>query len=254
MNVYWLEQTGSDVPECADWLSASEETCLDSLRIPKRRADWRLGRWTAKRAVAAYLNAPENPRTLANIEIRPASTGAPEVYFGGKPADVSVSISHRSGIAVCAVTSADVALGCDLEVIESRSAAFLADYFTTEEQESVARADTADRPRLVCLLWSAKESALKALRTGLRADTRSVAVHLKAALLEKGRSGQDHFEDSTSGCVQCAADAWQALQVRSADGQMFQGWWQRTGGLLRTLVSTPPPAPPIPLVAGQFKL
>ena len=67
-------------------------------------------------------------------------------------------------------------LGCDLEIIEPRSDAFVADYFTTEEQALIARASAADRPRLLALLWSAKESALKALHEGLRLDTRCVIV------------------------------------------------------------------------------
>ena len=56
MNVYWLEQSDGDVPVGDGWLSAGERATLDRLRIPKRRADWRLGRWTAKCAAAAYLN------------------------------------------------------------------------------------------------------------------------------------------------------------------------------------------------------
>ena len=67
-------------------------------------------------------------------------------------------------------------MGCDLEMIEPRSDAFVADYFTVEEQALVARASAADRSRLLALLWSAKESALKALRAGLRLDTRCVIV------------------------------------------------------------------------------
>ena len=65
-----------------------------------------------------------------------------------------------------------MALGCDLEVIEPRSEEFVADYFTTEEQKMVSQAPIADRSKLLALLWSAKESALKALREGLRFDTR----------------------------------------------------------------------------------
>ncbi len=38
-----------------------------------------------------------------------------------------------------------VELGCDLEVIEPRSEAFLSDYFTAEEQALVARAHATDR-------------------------------------------------------------------------------------------------------------
>ena len=147
------------------------------MRFAKRRADWRLGRWTAKCAVASFLEfAQSMPRPLPQIEIRPASSGAPEVFIANEPAAVTVSISHRSGAAVCAVAMSGVELGCDQEVIEARSEAFVADYFTEDEQALVARVCEAERSRLVTLLWSAKESALKALREGLRLDTRSVTV------------------------------------------------------------------------------
>ncbi len=77
MDVYWLEQTAADLPAEDDWLSAIEVLRLDGMRFPKRHADWRLGRWTAKRALAAYLNLPSHRQDLTDIEIRPAPSGAP---------------------------------------------------------------------------------------------------------------------------------------------------------------------------------
>ena len=153
MEVFWLEQTEADVPEANDWLNASELACLDRLRIAKRRSDWRLGRWTAKRAVAAYLQVPCCRRFLAQIEVRAATSGAPEVSFVNQPAVAAISLSHRCGIAVCAVASYGGALGCDLETIEPRSEAFIADYFTGEEQAMIARATAEERFRLLALLW-----------------------------------------------------------------------------------------------------
>src|SRR6476469_10047436 len=79
--VYWLEQTQADVPAENDWLSARESVCLSGLRVAKRRADWRLGRWTAKCAVASFLNLSMDAQDLAQIEIRPASSGAPEIFI-----------------------------------------------------------------------------------------------------------------------------------------------------------------------------
>ena len=81
MNVYWLEQTEADVPAENDWLSANEAVCLNGMRFAKRRADWRLGRWTAKRALSVYLDVPAHPQVFKKIEIRPAPSGAPEVFL-----------------------------------------------------------------------------------------------------------------------------------------------------------------------------
>jgi 4'-phosphopantetheinyl transferase len=89
-----------------------------------------------------------------------------------------------------------------------------------------------ERFQLMALLWSAKESALKALRTGLRLDTRSVVVM--------------PMEESVN------VNGWSPLQVRCPEGRVFQGWWQRANNVLRTLVSDPAPPPPILLEIGAY--
>jgi 4'-phosphopantetheinyl transferase len=227
MNVYWLEQTESDVPAENDWLSEKEAACLSGLRFAKRRADWRLGRWTAKQALSVCLNVAAQPQIFRKMDIRPAPSGAPEAFFADEPAAVSISLSHRDGIAACAVTSSGVQIGCDLEMVEPRSDAFVADYFTVEEQALAARASAPDRPRVLALLWSAKESVLKALHEGLRLDTRCVTV--------------SPFVSSFD------LNGWSALQVRYTGGQLFHGWWQSTDHIVRTVVAAQPLDPPTPL-------
>ena len=232
MDVYWLEQTESNVPRENDWLSAAETIQLDRLRFERRRADWRLGRWTAKRAVASLWKMSASPMTLAKIEICPASTGAPEVLLSDSTAGISISISHRAGKAMCAVSHSDARVGCDLELIEPRTEAFVEDYFVSEERALIARAPDLERFQLIALIWSGKESALKALRTGLRLDTRSVVVV----------PGERSFN----------LNAWSPLQVRCDEGRVFHGWWQREDSVVRTLVADPPSPPPIILEAGSY--
>jgi 4'-phosphopantetheinyl transferase len=227
MCVYWLEQTEAEVPEENEWLSKSELIFFNRLRFAHRRADWRLGRWTAKQAVAARLNLVSFPTALAKIEIVPAPSGAPEVFVDSKLAAVRISLSHRNHRAICALGPGTFELGCDLELIEPRSDAFLSDYFTVEEQALVAAKPATDRPQLLALLWSAKESALKALRLGLRLDTRSVIVGLL-----------DWSFD---------VNGWHPLQVRHAGGRIFRGWWQAADNMVQTVVASPPPGRPISL-------
>src|ERR1039457_3159351 len=140
MKVYWLEQIEGDVPADNDWLSANEVVCLDAMRFAKRRSDWRLGRWTAKCALSAYLSVPADVRSFKEMEVRPAPDGAPEAFVGDQPAAVTISLSHRSGVAICGVATFGVYIGCDLEIVEPRSTDFVADYFTAEEQARAARA------------------------------------------------------------------------------------------------------------------
>ncbi len=250
--VYWLEQTEADLPATNDWLSENEAPRLDSLRFEKRRRDWRLGRWTAKLAVVAYRNLPGDSQTLRDVEIRAAGSGAPDVFFAGQPAPVTISLSHRDGIAVCAVAPSSVALGCDLEIIEPRSESFTADYFTAEEQELVARARADDRSRLLALLWSGKESALKALREGLRLDTRSVVVSLDDVEQGSAENETRRASDSVLTPRPHAVNRWLPFHVRCTSGQVFHGWWRNTENLVRTLVAAPPPAPPILLSAAVY--
>jgi len=244
MDVYWLEQSEADVPGDNQWLCASEAACLAAMRIPKRRADWSLGRWTAKRALAIYLNAPTDAQALANIELRPAASGSPEAFIVGRPADASVSLSHRNGLALCALAAPGMALGCDLELIEPRSDAFVADYFTNEEQALLAQASAADLPLLSTLLWSAKESALKALHEGLRLDTRSVKVSLLEAI---AASRSDQQTPAKTPFLPQHGLIWHPVEVHSATAEVFRGWWQQSGNLLRTVVGAPPPNSPMAL-------
>ncbi len=237
MKVYWLERAASDVPSDNNWLSPSELARLEGMRIPKRRADWRLGRWTAKNAVAAYLKLACDSIALSGIEIRSKDSGAPEVFLANEVAAVSISLSHRSEVAACAIAPSGTRLGFDLEVIEPRSQAFLEDYFTADEQQLIASASSTDRDKVVNLFWSAKESALKALDVGLRLDTRRVSVSsmegLSLAAETELRIGE-HAPDQT----ESTPSVWNPLRVSFGD-YIFQGWWQQTGVLLRTMVSAP---------------
>lgn len=229
MKVHWFEQTLRDVSADEGWLTEWESSRLRSLRVPKRCADWRLGRWTAKHAVADYLKLSHQPATLAQIEIWPSDCGAPEATVGGIPGRVSISLSHRDGVAACAVGTGGV-LGCDLELIEPRTDGFVADYFTAAEQSLIQSLTEPERFALITLLWSAKESALKAIRTGLRLDTRSVSVEL---------------DDSHARYLTASAESWHAMSVRYMDKQVFQGWWCQDGKLVRTLVSIPATVAPV---------
>src|SRR5947209_20379442 len=105
MNVIWQEQCETDVPPGDDWLRPWEFERMCGLRFAKRRGDWRLGRWTAKCAIAAYLGLPLNPETLRLFEIRPAPSGAPEVFRASRRVEIAISLSHRTGMAICAAAA-----------------------------------------------------------------------------------------------------------------------------------------------------
>jgi 4'-phosphopantetheinyl transferase len=228
MQAYWLEQIESDVPTGNQWLSAGEMARLTSLCFEKRRTDWRLGRWTAKRALAACLNLPVDVHSLQDIEIRAAPSGSPEVFVFDQRASVPLSLSHRAGKALCVVGLSGTSLGCDLELVESRDHSFLTDFFSANEQRLIGRARSAERPMLLTLLWSAKESALKAFGVGLRLDTTSLDVSPADPPLQRPEDMYKH-----------ADIAWSPLSLRRIGGPILRGWWRCANNMVRTVVFNP---------------
>jgi 4'-phosphopantetheinyl transferase len=162
--------TGFIRPNRRCWLDSS---------FPKKRNDWRLGRWTAKKAVKHYLAQELPDLSLPEIAIIAAEDGAPEVFFEEEPLPAFISLSHSHGTCFCTVSEPGNKLGCDLEKIEPRSDNLIRDYFTENEQARIAA--THDSPLWANLIWSAKESTLKAIREGLRVDTRLVDVDFVVA-------------------------------------------------------------------------
>ena len=213
LQTWWLARGEDQLPAIGDWLSPAERGRAESMRYAKRRTDFLLGRWTLKHAVARVLGWPDDAGTLARIEARPAPGGAPRLYVDGELAERGVSLTDRAGCAVCLVAARSAAIGCDVEVVEPRSDAFVHDYLTDRERRLVQAGGPA-RDLLANLVWSAKESALKVLGTGLRADTRSVEV--------------------TVAEISPAELAWSPLEVTTALGARFPGWWRRSGPFLLT--------------------
>jgi 4'-phosphopantetheinyl transferase len=228
VELYWLSQGMADAPAHDAWLSPREASWVARMRFPKRRSEFRLGRWTAKKALALHLGRDASAQGLRSIEIDRAPDGAPAPFVDGLPAEAYLTMTDRADQSVCLVGPPGIALGCDLELVEPRSDAFVADYLTAAEQGLVADAgDGEGRDLIANLLWCGKESALKVLRTGLRRDTRSVEVSFP----EGG-----------------VVDGWAPMSVRAVEGTVFPGWWQRFGAFVLTLAATEPFAPPQPLV------
>jgi 4'-phosphopantetheinyl transferase len=193
---------------------------LAGLRFEKRRADWRLGRYTAKTAVAAWLGVSP-PR----VEIVAAPDGAPFARLDGRQAPASLSLSHRAGLALAVVGEADTALGCDLELIEPRSRAFVSDWLAPAEQALVARAGASRRDLLANLLWTGKEAAAKVLREGLRLDVRGAVAT------------PDGLDSMTT--------EWHELTIAWADGSgRVAGWWRAEPGWVMAIAGQPPPGAP----------
>lgn len=224
-HLYWLTRDLSEVPVGEDWLSERERSRAAGMRFPKRRNDWKLGRWTAKRAIRLYQ--PGAVDADSGVEIRTAADGAPEARLGGEPGRFSISISHSRERSLCAIGPIGFEVGCDLEFIEPRDDNFLLDYFTPEERSLVEQTDPHDRPLASTLIWSAKESGLKVLRQGLRMDTRSIRVAPDFGTTKGG------WHSWTGRCLEAP--------------QKFYGWWRTRDNFVYTIASNHPTSPPLQL-------
>ena len=216
-NIHFTIQDRQQLPAKTDWLTPTERVRFEGFRFEKRRQDWLLGRWAAKIALLEFSGLQQ--RDIARFEIRSAPDGAPLPILDGRRCPVQVSLSHSNDRAFAAVLRGDDALGCDIELVEPRSAGFVETYFTAAERDRVERAESHLRNRLITLIWSAKESTLKALRTGLKADTRSVEVTV---------------EDDDD-----AVD-WQSAKTIATDAGEFSCLWRDDGDFVVSIVTREP--------------
>ena len=234
--IHWLLQSSSDHPDLArgvapaGLLSESEQDRLAALKIDKRRRDWLLGRWTAKRLIQSYVERQTGLRLpLTALVIEPEPGGAPRLIAASPyhwlPAirDLHISISHSGDRAFCALVE-NRNIGADIERIEPRDRQFVEDYFCADEILQVRQAPDVQNQTMIAAIWSAKEAALKALRLGLTVDTRSVSCFIPAL---------GH------------ADDWVAFDIvhdrrllKLSDAPSLTGWWRRMDDFVLTVVLT----------------
>ncbi len=219
----WLTCSLAEVPAEDGWLGPSERAVLARLTLLRRRTEWRLGRYTAKAAAAAFLEVEDG-----RIEVVASPGGAPVAVLDGTRARLELSLSHRAGRAVAVVAPPGPALGCDLELVEPRSTAFVRQWFADGERALVEAAPPDERPWLANLIWSAKEAATKAIGEGLRLDVARARVTFGL-----GAAASD-------------ADGWRALRVQWGDdaATVQHGWFLREPGWVITVVGGDSAAPP----------
>lgn len=187
-----------------------------------RREEWLLGRVAAKEAVRVWV-AEHYGLQLANadIEIGNDAEGAPSAssrFLEGRPLP-SISLAHSRGHAVACAAPGNVAPGVDYqrtEHVDFRDVAKGA--LSTEDLARVA--DASDTT--VLALWSAKEAASKALRTGLLGRPLDWRV-TRATLDAQGNGSADIAHGATQVSVLLArvdANAMMALAATAAPSNM----------------------------------
>ncbi len=215
----WYSQHLAELPAGDTWLGPRERHALAGLRVDRRRSDWRLGRWTAKAALSSRFGiAPEQVEILAAVD------GAPEVWLGRRRSAVSLSISHRGGRAIAAVANPPLIAGCDLELIEPRSDAFVREWLAPHERQQLFSLPAAERALRANLIWAAKEAAAKVRREGLRLDVRQAVVRAE---------------------MEVAVEQWRKLTVEwPGRAHATEGWWRAEPGWVMVVASNPAAAVP----------
>jgi 4'-phosphopantetheinyl transferase len=240
-----LDGEAGPLPRLLPFLSPAERETLATLRYPKRRREWLLGRWTAKQLLQRSLGGyGELALTAISVEADP--DGAPYLSVEGEgrlPA--SLSISHRGGRAVCALSPAlSPAIGVDLEQVEPRSEAFVEGFFTPAEAARAWAILPERRDTLVTAIWSAKEAVLKALREGLRIDTRAVEVRHVAGLDARERVPEERLPPLALHRVgaDLASVDWQPVHIESAlpGALRIAAWWRPESDSVLTMAAVWP--------------
>ena len=231
--IHWLTQTHTELPtparamEMGGYLTEEEETKLLTLRTNKRREDWLLGRWTAKRLLQTVIwekNGTSLPLDL--ITITNNADGVPDYRLPDEDHKFSISISHSHGRAfVAAIEKANAPIGADLEKIEQRPSGFVESYFTRAEQTAVLACAPNQYLQnvLMTAIWSAKESVLKALHLGLSVDTLAVEC-----LLDPIKTVPTEWVPFVVGC-----DNGRLPKVAPP----LMGWWRVEDGFVLTVVT-----------------
>jgi len=183
--IFWMIQEKSNLPDKLDWLAPMELNQVAGFRFQKRRDDWLLGRWTAKKLILTCYSGQDSidPK---DIVIQNEASGAPYALLQGTRMLGTISISHRGEYAAATFTeNPKWSLGIDLELIEEKTQGFLDDYFTTSEVQQIKALSSNEQALASSLLWSGREAMVKAHQIGLRLDTRVFELKIPSATIHE---------------------------------------------------------------------
>lgn len=237
--INWYIQSVADHPYLAagrppvGLLTPDEMDHYNGYFSPRRRRDWLLGRWTAKRLIQTTIARHAGWRPpLDSFSIGQAANGAPFVQ-SDDPAlhgnccagrvPVGISISHSHGHAFCAVTlqgGTPMRLGADIELIDRRNVDPTDSFFTAEEKARLDTMPPAYYALMAIATHSAKEAVLKATQVGMRADSHIAQCFLRP---DRPRHWTPYLIELCS----------HKIDVCTCGSQAFNGWWRILENRLR---------------------
>ena len=192
-----------------DALPPHERARAAGFALASRAVQFRLGRTAARTLAAERLGL-----SATAVPLLVGADGAPEV------AGLSVSIAHTGGPAAALAAVADGPVGVDVERVAPRRPD-LWTRITRDDERPLLDALGGPTDEAQTLLWTLKESVLKAQRTGFRAAARSVRLALSA---------DGAAPDAGLATAASAAGDWRLAFGRDGDLRWAVAWADGAGG------------------------
>ncbi|MEA5460953.1 4'-phosphopantetheinyl transferase superfamily protein [Arcicella sp. LKC2W] len=126
-----------------------------------RKVSFLLGRYCAKKAIASLFNI----KSLNQIYIDSGIFNQPIIKLPNIP-NMRVSISHDGVSAVALAFPEEHPMGIDIESIDEDKCSEISTYFTNHEK-TLYQGINHSKIQIDTILWTAKESLSKVLKTGL---------------------------------------------------------------------------------------
>lgn len=159
-----LDREAAQVADRVGLLSADERERYERLKVEDARRRFAVTRASLRTILGRYLNV-----SSADLEFVYKEHGKPELAPDHNSRDIRFNLSHSHERAVLAV-GAGGELGVDIERLrDSVEFVKLAKrFFSPREAESLAGLSGDELKRQFFQIWTAKESYIKAIGTGLR--------------------------------------------------------------------------------------
>lgn len=162
-----------------DYLHPLELDYYNCLKYEKRIKSYLIGRFVAKKAVMGLIGEED----FKKIHIRNGIFNYP-IVLCKSDFNIQVSITHCDDIAAAVAFTEDCSIGIDVEKISIESSNVLKRILSTNEKEQIQLLDIPYN-ELITLIWTAKESLSKIIRTGLTVPMDFFEIK-KIDMIEKG--------------------------------------------------------------------
>lgn len=157
----WIDSLDQDPAPFLPFLAAEENERAAAFYFEKDRRKYQVGRGLLRRVLGRYLGTDP-----AQVSIAPDAFGKPRLAQSDPPLDFN--LSHSGDGVLFAITDGTL-IGVDLESVsrEDKLPDCMRTICSSNELSRYAAVPEADLPRALLRLWTAKESFLKAIGTGL---------------------------------------------------------------------------------------